>query len=401
MNASKRSVGFIVKAIGRRLVGPACLLFATGCGAAADEMGAEPWGEVEKVGELGEAITGGWTTPTLLNGWQNYNSTEAPAVGVVNGTVRFRGALKGPNATSTCAFVLPAAFRSYFTSGGSQAVGADQLWMRAVLANSVGGAIFFEPDVFAGLSPTKNCIHVVQDGVSGVGAAAKIFASLDGITFDRTMDNSTVLEIAPGWSSLYTYRQQGQAGAYVKLVDGFVRFQGALTDGGPGGTTRLFTLPAQFRPGQAVYVPVNLCSGTGQKYGRLNIYTNGEVHVQGDFAASRCLVSLEGASYSLATGGTTLTLLNGWVPYSARAVKARVNGGVVRLEGAVKNGTSTTIAVLPSNMRPSRTVYLASDSWAAAQGRIYVTSAGNVVVQYPALSTASGFTSLDGLSFSF
>jgi hypothetical protein len=114
------------------------------------------------------------------------------------------------------------------------------------------------------------------------------------------------------------------------------------------------------------------------------------------------LVSLEGASYSLATGGTTLTLLNGWVPYSPRAVKARVtNGGVVKLEGAVKNGTSTTIATLPLGMRPSRTVYLASDSFAAAQGRIYVTSAGNVVVQYPALSTASGFTSLDGLSFSF
>jgi hypothetical protein len=375
---------------------------ATACGAVAEtgeQLNDDVGDQFEAASQLGEAITGNWTTLTLVNGWQNYNSVDAPAIGVVNGVVRFRGAMKGTNATSDAAFLLPSQFRPYFTNGGVVHNGSADLNMRTVLANSTGGSLWYERDAFGGQSATHDMIHVQQDGVSGVGASGKVFTSLDGVSFDRSIDNSTPLQMAEGWGSLYGLRQDLGSGAYVKLVDGFVRFQGAMT-GNPGVSGYLFTLPTQFRPGQTVYVPVNLCADIGQKYGRLNVYSNGDVVVQGDMTAARCRVSLEGASFSLTGGGTSLTLLNSWIAYSPRAVKVRLNDGVVRFEGAIKSGTSGTIAQLAQNMRPARTVYLTSDSWSATQGRIYVTSAGNVVVEYPALATSSGFTSLDGLSFS-
>ncbi len=401
MKASTKDIRSGLGAIASALTLGASVLLATACGAGADDgLGNDIAFDdgVEEVEQLGEAISGGWTTVSLINGWQNYNSTDPPAVGVVDGVVRFRGAVRGPSATSTCAFVLPSQFRSYFTGSGQTHVGADQLYMRTVMSGSAGGSLLFEPDIFAGQSPTKNCIHLLQDGVSGIGSAAKNFTSLDGVTYDRTMDNSTVLAHASWWASVYPLRQHGQDGAYVKKVDGFVRFQGAL-GGSPTATGYLFTLPSTYRPGQAVYVPVTLCPGANGKYGRLKILSNGDTFVQGDLTAARCLTSLEGASYSLTGGGTTLTLLNNWVQYSARAVKARLEDGMVRFEGAVKSGTSITIARLPSNMRPSRTVYLASDSSGATQGRVYVNSSGYVNVQYPSLTTSSKFTSLDGLSF--
>jgi hypothetical protein len=241
---------------------------------------------------------------------------------------------------------------------------------------------------------------VRQDETNSVGSAAKAFTSLDGVTFDRTTDDATPLTHAGDWEPAYAHRQMTVTGVHVKKTDGFVRFQGGLQGRLTTTGSYLLTLPTGFRPGQTVWIPVALCKDAEVAYGRLSIESNGKVRVQGDMNAARCLVSFEGVSFSLTTGGTNLALLNGWVSYSPRAVKVRLEDGVVRFEGAIQNGTSTTVARLPTSMRPVRTVFLQSDSWGATKGRVYVNSDGYLIVQYPDLDVSSDFTSLDGLSYS-
>src|SRR3954452_10359564 len=99
------------------------LLGAAGC--------AEPAGDVETTQS---AITGGWTNLVLINGWQNFNtSTYPPAVGIVNGVVTFRGAIKATNPTSDIAFRLDAA---QFANFKPQPL--NRLFMRA-LSRTTGG----------------------------------------------------------------------------------------------------------------------------------------------------------------------------------------------------------------------------------------------------------------------
>jgi hypothetical protein len=359
------------------------LIAAGGCG---DTEGLEQFeqDEATELGRIGEAITGGWTTLTLTNGWQNYWGTSTPpAIGVVNGVVTFRGALKATSPTSNSPFTVPTAFRPNPNSVRN---------MRVVLSGGAGGTLFIELDGKA---------RVIQDGVAPIGSAAKTLTSLDGVAYD--LSEGTGLAEAGDWEFLYGFRQP--PGAHVKMVDGFVRFQGLLAKPDCGSADYdgfLFTLPTTYRPSNSVWVATQLGagSGSGQSWGRLTISPNGNVFVDGNPPAANCGTSFEGVSYSKTlSGNIPLSLINGWSAYSARSVKVGKYGGVVRFQGAVSGGTSTTLATLPTDMRPPRTVYLVAGAYGPVPARIVISTSGNVSVDSPSLSVASLFLSLDGVSF--
>jgi hypothetical protein len=99
-------------------------------------------------------------------------------------------------------------------------------------------------------------------------------------------------------------------------------------------------------------------------------------------------------------GSQSISLANSWVAHSARAVRARVVRGVVRLEGAVKNGTSTTIGTLPTGMRPAKTIYVVANGILYAQSStLSINTSGVVRIITPALVAAQPGISLDGVSF--
>lgn len=376
-----------------RLLGGYLMLSAAACGG---PEGSE-WAAEEELGALQAAITGGWTPLTLINGWQSYPGASAPAVGLVNGVVTFRGALQGNDATSNVPFVLPAAFR-----------GVDRIMVRAAMGTSAGGTLEYEPDSAQGASATANAIKISQDGVSTQpGPEARSFTSLDGVSFDQYAYDSEPILLASGWTNEYGFRLAGSGSSdglytYVKLVNGFVRFQGYLT-GIPNAGNFLFTLPPAFRPGQVVYLPVTLCPGVDGNYGRLVVYPSGSVYVgaEQDFDAARCGTSLEGTSYALSPTPQSLSLTNGWTAYSPRAVKVRSTGGVVRFEGAIDGGTNATIATLPLSMRPPATVRVVAEAHpdVAREARLVIEPSGTVRVAGAPLSTTSLLTSLDSVSF--
>ena len=183
------------------------------------------------------------------------------------------------------------------------------------------------------------------------------------------------------------------------MGNGVVRLRGAVA----GGTTGLiFNLPANMRPGTDVYVPVDLCDAHN---GRLYIQPNGNVTVVGEgaFSEPQCFTSLDGAWFLAAPPGQiALTLVNGWTPapFSTRAPKAVLIGGVVYFKGALGNGTASTVFTMPVGMRPAANVYVPIDLCDAHDGRLRIRPSGKVTVQAEgAFSDAQCFTSLEGASF--
>jgi hypothetical protein len=344
--------------------------------------------ETDSVETVRGEITGGWTNLTLINGWQNYwGTSNAPAVGIVNGVITFRGALKATSPTSNVAFVLPAAFRP-----------VEATDLRCVMSGGVGGTLNYNLNTYE--------VTIWQDGVSpaGLGAAAKAMTSLDGVSVDKDAGSNVLDGSARGWLPLYTFRLYDQdRGSYVKLVDGFVRFQGFLWNDPNNLDGFLVNIPSSFRPGQTVFVAANLGgrSGSLQSWGQLSIYPDGNVYVNGNPYAANASVSFEGVSFSRTNSGNiNLPLVNNWVAYSARTVKVGKYGDVVRLQGAIKDGTSTTFATLPVGYRPPKTAYLVAGASGPVPARLIVNPTnGNISFDGPPLNIAALMLSLDGVSF--
>jgi hypothetical protein len=166
----------------------------------------------------------------------------------------------------------------------------------------------------------------------------------------------------------------------------------------------LFTLPQGqgMIPGNMVFVPVMMCPNGGM-HGRLVISPNGNVNFENvNPQDAFCGVSLDGASYSMSsTGAQAISLSSGWVSFSNRAVRARNSGGVIRLEGAVKNGSSLTIGTLPVGMRPARTIHVVSNAQLFASPSVLsINSSGVITVVTPStLFVAQSGITLDGVSF--
>jgi hypothetical protein len=205
------------------------------------------------------------------------------------------------------------------------------------------------------------------------------------------------LTLAPEWTNAAF--NTNNAGVFTS--GGIVQLRGAIAT---TGTSRVaFTLPLGFRPPTDVYVPINLCGGFK---GRLYIKPTGVTEVQAEGGAwenAQCFTSLDGASFTQSTlGSTPIALSPGWVaaPFSTRPVAVRNVSGIIRLEGAIASGASTSLFTLPAAFRPSTRVYAPVDLCDAAKGRLNILPTGEVTVQAEGdFASAQCFTSLEGVSF--
>jgi len=313
---------------------------------------------------------------SLTNNWSGapYGTHWATASGTQPGAVALRGAIRG--GTTAAAIKLPSAFRPV---GGV-------VYLPVVTSNSTIGRLLIH---------TEGTTNVQSEGQTVADGNATDFTSLDGVGFDPTSAGYTPLTPAAGWTGA-PFQTRAPA---VKVLDGVVSFQGGMTT--TGNSHVLFTLPAEARPATNVWVPVGLCSG---HKGRLSIVPNGTVTVdsEGDWATSRCLVSLDGASF-LKPGGapvSVVTLGGSWTSQAFGGSRAGIRDdfGIIRFQGSLQGGASGYLFTLPQSMRPSVNVYLYADAFAAARARILIKPNGDVVVNQ-GLAAAESFLSLDGLWF--
>jgi len=366
---------------------------------------------------------GGWTNLTLRNGWRPAADSNVPAVGLIDGIVTFRGALDGTDATSNNAFCL---------SDGHTSAGPDYtqyrpsdvgiLGVRAALANGASGSLHLglpqqelDPSLPSQELIGSSCMNVDQHGESSPpGPDAREFTSLEGVTYTKSaFSPRTALKVELGaWQILYPLRgsdgllPDGQ-GAYVQLNDGFVRFLGEVvsTVGGAESIDPvLFTLPPGqgLIPNEPVRVPVSLSPLSIPQAGRIVIQPNGDVILEGPSEAARAGVSLDGTAYSVSSPASALpiALSDGWSASSSRAVRARLANGIVRLEGAVRNGTTATLGTLPAGMQPAKAILVVADALLLAQpATLRIDTDGSIEVVSPTLVVAQPGISLDGVSF--
>jgi hypothetical protein len=97
-----------------------------------------------------------------------------------------------------------------------------------------------------------------------------------------------------------------------------------------------------------------------------------------------------------------LALQNGWTnaPFATRNAQVALVGGIVRLRGAIGNGSGVAFT-LPVGMRPATMAYVPVNLCNATKGRLNIQPDGVVSVQAEdgAVSNAQCFTSLEGAQF--
>jgi hypothetical protein len=316
-------------------------------------------------------------TLTLLHGWTGAPfSTANPGVANIGGIVTFKGAMS-TTGTNAIPFRLPLIDRP-----------TTVVYVAVDLCNSNLGRLLIEPTGF-----------VTVEAESGAFANAACFTSLDGVSFDRNAATAP-LTLINGWTGgPFSTAQPGVVGA---TTGGIVRLAGAMATTGSNASP--FVLPVGYRPPATVWVPVDLCNTTN---GRLIIGTNGAVTVEaenGTFANAACFTSLDGVSFAKTRAGfSALSLLNGWTnsTFGGSAPAVRKVGDIVHLEGAMStSGTTAEAFVLPAADDPSTDVYVGVDLCGATNGRLLITTGGQVSVQAEtSFSDAQCFTSLDGASF--
>ena len=100
-----------------------------------------------------------------------------------------------------------------------------------------------------------------------------------------------------------------------------------------------------------------------------------------------------------------LLLLNGWKPYDSTLRGPRVaidSDGIVHLRGGIKlpTGSNNIPFRLPAAYRPGKLVYVVTNLYGGAPGRLVVYPNGEVVAQAAgSQSNAYSFTSLEGVNF--
>lgn len=310
-----------------------------------------------------------FTPLTLTNGWEPY-STRRMAVGRSGNVVTLTGQVT--LGTSSAIATLPAGYRP-----------PTNVYVPASLCSFETGRILIQP---SGLVSVESPIDFAQ---------AQCFTSLDGVSF--VIPNASTQPLAPvnGWVGAVF----GTNIARAQKGQGVVRLSGAIASG--TGST-VFTLPAAFRPAANVYVPVTLCNANK---GRLYIPTTGVVAVVSEttFAEAQCFTSLDGVSDQTSpSAAEPLTLINNWVaqPFVTFSPTVTDFGGVIRLSGAIRNGTSDIIAIMPPKFRPRVDVHVPVDLCVGKKGRLAIHANGNLrIVAGVSFSDAQCFTSLEGVAY--
>jgi len=311
---------------------------------------------------------------TLSNGWVGAPfGTATPSVALMDGVVHLRGGVSG--GTSSTLFTLPLDRRP-----------ATNVYVPVGLCDGAKGRLLITPSGTATVST-----------LSGSIVAAQCFTSLDGVSFAPSATDFTPLALQNGWINA----PFSTSDAAVSMVQGVVRFKGAVAD---GTVDVLFTLPAAMRPATRVFVPVDLCV---RVKGRLIVESTGEVRVESSttFSTAQCFTSLEGAMFVAPPPDAfePLALQNGWINgvFSTQTASVVLYDDIVYFKGAVSTGANALLFTLPITLRPERDAIIAVDLCNGAPGRIYVQRAtGHVTVTAPGgFFQASCFTSLEGVSF--
>jgi hypothetical protein len=186
----------------------------------------------------------------------------------------------------------------------------------------------------------------------------------------------------------------------IWLQKGIVHLKGAIWTKLTNTSNVPFIVPAPFRPATLVYVKTDMCTATN---GRIYIEPDGTTKVQAesDPDNAKCLTSLDGATYAPSSDGfKPLKLKNGWQPYGGETgtPAVRLVAGIVRFEGAMAGGKTTSPFVIPLALRPSTTVFVPIDTNSATNGRLVIGTDGSVKVQAEVdFSNPESFTSLDGV----
>lgn len=319
----------------------------------------------------------GFTPLALLNGWINAPfSTSSAAARLIDGVVHLKGAVSGGSASAL--FTLPVGMRP-----------ATDVYVPVNLCNAVKGRLWIAPSGLVSVQSTTDLTD------------AQCFTSLDGAAFAPAATGFTNVALLNGW----TNAPYSTSDAAVSMVDGIVRFKGAVAS---GSDAVLFQLPPAMRPASDVYVEIDLC---GAAPGRLWIQPSGEARVQeppgsGFGSAAQCFTSLDGASFvpSPPDGFSDLPLQNGWIDgaYGTQTAGVALYDGVVHFRGAIASGSVAHVFTLPIVLRPESRAYVAVDLFGAETGRLVIdpdTGIATVQAADGLLSTAQGFVSLEGASY--
>ena len=318
------------------------------------------------------AAYAGGTSLTLINGWHNYSKgTNKPSITAIKGVAYFKGAI-ATSGTNADPFILPAAFRPTAT-----------VYTKVDLCNAHNGRIQISTD---------GTVQVEAQDF----AQAQCFTSLEGVSFALSADGYKGANLKNGWGeTIY-----GTANPAYHSSSGMISLEGAMSSSS-GSSTDAFTLPTKDRPSATVYVPADMFGATN---GRLIIGTDGTVNIESetDNGLAFDFTSLDGVSFATnSIGFTPISLINGWSPYGTRNPAVRLNGKLVQFQGSIAtSGTNAVPFILPTNMRPTKRVYIPIDLCNATNGRLDIGTDGTVNVEVEGdFSNAQCFTSLEGAWF--
>ena len=221
-------------------------------------------------------------------------------------------------------------------------------------ANSTATDISQSDSVRFAALQTSNTVSVTIN--SSTTIAGRDVTQTGTIRASSPNNNSTItgdvvwssLNMNSGWLE---YGYDWVSNGYRRTSDGVVTLKGLVkkTSAVNGGET-LATLPVGYRPAQTLIFNTSTDSNVAT---RLDITVNGDIHVWG----SQNWLSLSGINFLASDTPypvTTMSTLNGWVPYGAEfsdATYAVDNSGRVHVKGLVKNGNAadgTAIAMLPN-----------------------------------------------------
>jgi hypothetical protein len=319
-------------------------------------------------------VTVGFTSLLTQNGWTSASNGTSSGPGqaeleVLNGIVRFKGAIKTTGTAMSAIFL-----------GGAYTPPAP-VYIPVTLCNGKKGRLEILPSgwvtVFGqGTLADAQCVSLE--------GASYVLSDFTPVTLDNYWQNAPFSTHRVGFS----------------VSQGLVHLRGAMWS--TATAIDAFTLPPEARPSSEVYLPVSLCNAVK---GRLHIGTSGlaTVSADGPWTDAQCLVSLDGLSYPVSTSGyTALTLKNSWLnaPFATRNAVAKDIGGFVHLAGAISSGTAGVVFQLPTALRPSSIVYVTVDLCNGRKGRLQFTTDGTTWVETNgAFSDATCFTSLEGVTF--
>ena len=216
------------------------------------------------------------------------------------------------------------------------------------------------------------------------GGQDHAWISLDGVAFST--EDGEPLALTNGWSNY----DAGYRAASVERVGNLCVVSGLIKSGSWGA---LAMLPEECRPSGRLIFNLNNHASTA----RVDVLPSGEIQwVAG--GQDHAWISLSGITFAV-DGSSSLTLTNGWTPYSAgyRAPSLTREGTLCVVSGLIKGGNWSQLAMLPEECRPSGQLIFNLNNHART-ARVDVLPNGEI--KWVAGGQDHTWISLDGITFS-